>query len=141
MKFKTMYLVNPQKHTRLESTIKLSASVYDVWYACKKDNGLWVIAHAHVEHQCPCCESQSFCIRYTSAFDRNQKGMRCDRCGHAIWFDSYEVPTPDQAVGVWRKVDGKWCVKIISGTVGEEVVVLSKKGNSIKKAKKLTFVK
>ena len=51
------------------------------------------------------------------------------------------VPTPDQAVGVWRKVDGKWCVKIISGTVGEEVVVLSKKGNSIKGAKKLTFVK
>lgn len=118
-------------------------SIVDGWHACKKEHGLWVVAHSIIHHKCPSCGHNYFEIRWNKPSQRNIKVAECQGmgCDERIEFDSYKVPTPDQAVGVWKKVDGKWCAKIISGIVGDEVIMVSKKGAQLKKTKSLKIVK
>ncbi len=124
-----------------KQNIRLESIVNDGYHVCKKANGLWVAIHPIINHECKSCGHNLFEVWYTDSDKRNIKHAKCIGCREErITFDSYAVQTPDQAVGVWRKVNGKWCVKIISGTVGDEVIVVSKRGAETKKTKKLTIV-
>ena len=143
------YLYNDQRVPCHYSTtgervykMRLESIVKGGWHACKKEHGVWVVAFSQIIHKCKSCGCNYFEIKYTDSENRNIKVAECttSRCDERIQFNSYEVPTPDEAIGVWRKVNGKWCAKIISGTVGDEVIMLSKKGASKHKTKKLKIV-
>lgn len=152
-KLKTKYTITQVKDVRnssgrwIKSKIRLETEI-DGWQACKKENGLWVMAYKMFNHTCPNCGHDTFEIWGPDSDDRKMKIVRCvaDRvagreyCDYNTVLNGFDVPTPDQAIGRWVKVGGKWCVRIVSGTVGDEVIVISKNGPQIKKVKNIKIV-
>ena len=152
-KLKTKYTIAQVKGVRnysgrlIKSKIRLETEI-DGWQACKKEGGLWVMAYKVFNHTCPNCGHNTFEICGPDSDDRKMKIVRCiggkvvgrEPCDYSTVLNGFDAPTPDQAIGRWVKVSGKWCVKIVSGTVGDEVIVISKNGPEIKKVKDIKIV-
>ena len=128
-----------------------TGSIVQTWYACKKKHSVWILAHPFFHYNCKSCNESiyeikgSFNQKHKNIFtavctDPNKDGLTC---GEKIHFDCYKIKTPDQPVGVWRKIENRWYVKLISGTITEktkEVILLSKKGKTMRKINRLDFI-